>query len=71
MRLTVTVADPDPAPDVDTEGRSADFLIDTDPRVPAGDLAAELFRQLHGRPAATAPVLHLGAEPVPADRLAS
>ncbi|MEW1552035.1 FtsK/SpoIIIE domain-containing protein [Streptomyces tsukubensis] len=70
MRLTVTVADPAPDPDADPEDgvRSADFLIDTDPRVPAGALAAELFRQLHGRPAATAPVLHLGAEPVPADR---
>ncbi|MEU9605582.1 FtsK/SpoIIIE domain-containing protein [Streptomyces sp. NPDC048057] len=61
MRLTVTAVDPE-------EGQSADFLIETDPAVPAGDLAAEIAHQLHGRPSPVRPVLYRGSEPLPGDR---
>ncbi|MGV9311641.1 FtsK/SpoIIIE domain-containing protein [Streptomyces sp. NPDC003691] len=62
MRLTVTAVDP-------REGQNADFLIETDPGVPAGDLAVQLARRLHGprRAEAEQPALYLGAEPLPAE----
>ncbi|MEU5976848.1 FtsK/SpoIIIE domain-containing protein [Streptomyces sp. NPDC047315] len=61
MRLTVTAVDPE-------EGQSADFLIETDPAVPAGDLAAEIAHHLHGTQSHPRPALYRGAERLPDDR---